>query len=285
MNADVSPTIGYDELFEGITSQAFINEYFNKKPLHLNRKEPAIIEQLLDRRAFLRSLKECENVRAVFPGMMRASIAPNDAHDMYLAGATICATGIDCAVPKIAQLVRDVKSDLSYLGLVTANAYWSPPQNGFEAHIDPRIVTVVQIYGTKNWRFTGVPLAVYPLERPYDDASREEVISAHEKEHGFNEVTLNPGDLLCLPAGCPHSASAENESLSLNIAFDYAGFGIADLVARKVRDLLSEDPSMRHAPFQEYDRHAEEVLERAITLAHEKLTALRGKPDAFLRRY
>jgi ribosomal protein L16 Arg81 hydroxylase len=269
---------GAGVLFPGFTPDVIRRQYFNKESLLVPR---AILDPkaLLDFERFYGALANAEMVRAIFNSMHRASIAPNDAQEMFDAGATICVTGIDLAVPAISQVVKEMQECLGYLGVVSANAYGSPPGAGLSKHYDPRVVTVVQLSGTKKWIYSRAPFERNPLQVAYTDENREGVLTAHNDAVGTTAVELTPGDVLCLPAGIVHEASAGEASLSLNVAFDYIGHGVADRICQFIRRELLLSAELREPEFAisspEQERRRLDAIERAISA----LAGLRGDVD------
>ena len=259
-----------------------LSKYFNIKPLFAPQAISAP-EDLLNVEMFYSALPHTENVRAVFNSMHRASIAPNDAQDMFDAGATICATGIDLAVPAIRNMTEEVRSHLRYRGILSANAYCSPDGAGFSEHYDPRVVTVIQLVGTKGWEFSNAPFELNPLRVGYDNHTRETLLREHNSRVGTNLITLGPGDVLCLPAGTVHQARAGGISLSLNIAFDYIGMGVADIFTQWLRRGLLTIPECREPIFEDSPRHSN-MVERVIEHAEMLISELRHNPTRCFER-
>lgn len=264
-------------LFGRYTITQVIAEYFNKKPLFV----PGAIDkpqELLDLEGFYAALPDTENVRAIFRSMHRASIAPNDARDMFEAGATICVTGIDLAVPAIRKLADAVKLELGYLGILSVNAYCSPQGSGLSEHYDPRIVTAIQLAGTKEWTYSLEPFELNPLRVSYNDDTRAALLRQHNARVGTHTVTLSVGDILCLPAGTVHEARAESTSLSLNLAFDYAGKGMADIFTDWLRRELLNTREFREPCFAKGSYDQEARMKELIARAEEVLGQLHVNP-------
>ena len=182
----------------------------------------------------------------------------------FLAGATICATGLSAETPKLKQLAEALRSGLGFLGSVKANAYWSPDRAGFGCHFDARIACTMQIHGEKTWRISKRPAVAWPPAnaavtaegRPFyvqDGFPRyEDRMADWEKltppaAEDFDEVTLRPGDLLTVPAGSWHAASAHGESFAVNMAFDPRSTfdAVETYLASRLRHLLPH----RNVPF------------------------------------
>ena len=75
------------------------------------------------------------------------------------------------------------------------------------------------------------------------EVEAEEIRATPGNPAVFHEVVLEPGDLLCLPAGTWHSAKGVGPSLALNLAFSRPR--TADLVGAVVQSLLGLDMEWR----------------------------------------
>ena len=104
------------------------------------------------------------------------------------------------------ELMADMEARLGCL--VGANVYLTPPGcTGLKAHWDDVDVYVLQTVGTKHWRIypeannvTARPLGFRPrMHSPDLDSSS---LGAH------TDIVLSPGDVLYLPRGTPHEATA-----------------------------------------------------------------------------
>ena len=116
-------------------------------------------------------------------------------------------------------------------------AYASPDGCGFNTHFDKGIATTLQIEGRKRWRYSTAPAVCCPTDNALVTpgggvryvgrtasslASWERVEDVNQSS--FEEVTLEPGDVLCLPAGTWHDAKAIGRSLALNLSFQPLDF-------------------------------------------------------------
>jgi len=153
----------------------------------------------------------------------------------YDAGKTICVSSIHAGDEALAEFATELKSQLSFSGRVSVHAYLSPPGTGFSfAHFDARIATAIQIEGRKKWRFADRSSIPWPIhngtisengviewQRP-PTPWEQQIKPVMDLE--WTELVLEPGDLLCLPAGTLHEAEAvDGHSLSLNVNFSRTG--------------------------------------------------------------
>jgi Cupin superfamily protein len=252
-------------LLAPITPDAFVRDYWGKKPLYV-KGYPDKYKGLFDGETFIRALSiqsptQEDFLRASFDKKTDSKAMPSPQPDewasnafrasieqavpLFKAGATLCATQIESRVPALVPFVAAIKRQLGYPGKVCFNAYLSPPRTGFNWHFDARIASTLQIEGTKRWRFSNRPAVGWP---PYNGAVRPDgtgqytdpkgpidswaqIAPFDEKDTG--EVLLEPGDLLILPAGVWHDAcGGDTGSLALNLSFTPVSF------TPMVRDLL-----------------------------------------------
>jgi hypothetical protein len=126
-------------------------------------------------------------------------------------GATLVIDQIDRLAPSVERCVGNLERVLRLP--VSANVYasWSAC-SGFDLHWDDPDVVVIQIDGTKEWRVYR-PTEVYPRRRRPDEKHPVDVPPTWQG-------TLGPGDVLYLPRGWWHIASAKNQpSLHLTVGF------------------------------------------------------------------
>ncbi|KIG19163.1 hypothetical protein DB30_04628 [Enhygromyxa salina] len=146
------------------------------------------------------------------------------------AGATICVSRVERRDAQLAELARVTRAQLGYTGVVGVNCYLSHDGCGFGTHFDARTAISIQLEGSKTWRYGQAPAVEHPRANCNIDGDGVPVLRrAHGRtpeaweqpaapdERAFVSVTLEPGDLLCLPPGTWHRAEAHGYSLALNL--------------------------------------------------------------------
>lgn len=174
------------------------------------------VDELVTRRGLRTPFVRMANEGAVLnaarytaPGGFGAEIgdqvSADKALDEFAAGATLVLQGLHRTWTPLAEFTRQLVVDLGHP--VQVNAYITPASaRGFDPHYDVHDVFVIQIAGQKRWRIHP-PVHTDPLRsQPWDD-HRAEVARAAEQRPQIEE-TFSPGDVLYLPRGWIHSATA-----------------------------------------------------------------------------
>jgi ribosomal protein L16 Arg81 hydroxylase/catechol 2,3-dioxygenase-like lactoylglutathione lyase family enzyme len=254
------------QLLFPISPQSFLEQYWQRRPLFI-RGTPEKFQRLFDWDRFHRALEDHENrgigIRVSFdnvsaPGQMSTHL-PISAADvpLYLErGASVCADPIDRGDASLADFAAKVARQLQYVGGVSVKAYASPDGCGFNTHFDKGIATTLQIDGKKRWRYSTAPAVFCPTDNAlvtpgggvrYVGRTASSLASWERVEDvdqsSFDEVTLEPGDVLCLPAGTWHNAKAIGRSLALNLSFQ--PLDVHAFLSFALGGLLKERPDWR----------------------------------------
>lgn len=160
--------------------------------------------------------------------MTRDPMAPGELDARLAAGLTVCITRLSADDPALTAFVDEAVAELRWSGSAWCNCYVSPPQSGADMHWDSQITTTLQITGRKRWRYSTRPSLAWPLRpaqversgriRYFAPLDPDVAPPLTPDELHFEEVVLQPGDLLCLPAGTLHDAKALDTSIALNLA-------------------------------------------------------------------
>ena len=146
---------------------------------------------------------------------------------LFAEGATVIFRGLQDRHKHI-QLLCSALAQQATLQ-TQANIYLTPPQaQGFNIHWDTHDVFVIQIEGSKDWRIYdgGIPLPI-----------RSQKFDSKQYAPGdlLDQFTLHAGEVLYIPRGIMHAASATNEP-SLHITLGFLGYSWAELLI----DVLAE---------------------------------------------
>jgi ribosomal protein L16 Arg81 hydroxylase len=198
-------------------------------------------------------------------------IDPEEIPAALAEGSTICVNDISAADESLARFCQAVRQEMHFAGMTRCNAYLSENDSGVDTHIDTSITTALQLEGRKRWRFGKAPVVPWPRSNAQVQRDGTRVWSlpwvGHEpwerldelQDEDFDEVVLEPGDLLCLPAGTWHRTRAMGDSLALNLAFSPLDF--FTVLCRLIEPLFEGSPAWRGGLPPAYaDGHAAEEV-------------------------
>ncbi|MFM6849050.1 MAG: cupin domain-containing protein [Terrabacter sp.] len=209
-----------------VDPQTFAREHWSRRPLVTQAAElpgaltdlfdPDAVDELVSRRGlrapFLRVARDGRTLgdrEFTQDGGVGATVADQVSDDKLLRlfgqGSTIVLQGLHRTWGPLIDFTQQLAEELGHP--VQANAYVTPSQNtGFSDHYDVHDVFVLQMAGEKRWRLRA-PVHASPLrDEPWTD-HRAAVEEAGRAEPEL-EFTLRPGDVLYLPRGWIHSATA-----------------------------------------------------------------------------
>jgi hypothetical protein len=177
-------------------------------------------------------------------------------------GYTLILDACDQWVPGLAGTTNRLREYVRHP--VLAVLFITPArETGLSVHADPFDIFVVQLAGTKKWEI----FEKMPGQIPRGYLTREQAGECRM------QTTLGRGDVLVLPRGWPHTATAETLSMHLTI-------GIRTLT---VRDLLSFMVSNGRPPSAELDStipYAYQGPSQARPLLQGAVSALMSRVEA-----
>ena len=264
--AGPAPAVSGNELARLIAPTApadFARDRFGRRSL-MNRGEPDRFDHIFGWSRLDAALErgrgiadERFNVTASYAGgeadgsdkaMFRAELG--QVKELLRNGATICITNIHMADPALAEWAQAVRAQLGFTGTVGINCYASPDGAGLPMHFDKRVATTLQISGSKRWTYSTEAAVAWPRENGVWRNGRIEPAQPDPvrppDDMTFEDVELQPGDLLCLPAGAWHAARGIGHSLALNLYF--APRNLFDQIGPLVGEFVGSDPAWRGGP-------------------------------------
>lgn len=253
--ADARPPLGLAELIAPTTVESFAGDYWNTKPLVVHRDDPYYYRDVLtladvDGIVANSSLHDGDlrlvadgtetSITELLPKELEGKVNGLELlYARYRAGATVNLTFLHERWPPVAALCRGLATELS--ASVHGNVYLTPPgTRGLKPHHDTHDVFVLQLHGTKHWRFyptqTPLPLREHPLYQQPEDGAGEPVA----------DFVLRPGDLAYLPRGTVHAATA-NDDVSLHLTVGVTPLVWAHVVRTAAERVLLDDTRFRPA--------------------------------------
>lgn len=241
----------------------FASDYWDRQPL-LSRSADlpggfddlltlADVDELLSRRGlrtpFIRLANEgriLDSNRYTGPGGIGAKVRDQVLDERVLTafadGATIVLQGLHRLWPPLIDFTARLVADLGHP--VQINAYITPPQSqGFADHYDTHDVFVIAVAGRKRWRIRPPIIERPAADDPWTDHADE--VRAAAAQPPIIDTVLEPGDVLYLPRGYLHAATAEGGVCA------HLTVGIHPITRRSIAELLLADidrePTLRTA--------------------------------------
>jgi hypothetical protein len=213
----------------GAAADGFADLYWGREPLLVHGADQGGFRDLLDldgvdellsrrglRTPFVRLARNgavVDSASFTGPGGVGAEIADQVRDDRVAAhfadGTTVVLQALHRLWPPVIDFCTLLAGELGHP--VQANAYVTPPSSrGFSAHYDVHDVFVLQLAGRKHWT-VHAPVHPDPLRtQPWNDHAGAVAARARDDEPAVDTV-LGPGDVMYLPRGWLHAATALGE--------------------------------------------------------------------------
>lgn len=248
-----SPTAGtsLEWLITPVRPDAFFRDYWEKKPLLIQRRQPDFYDSLLtldevdralttlDLRYPNVTLKNANRTVTSADYTVRGdSLDVAKVYQLFEEGATITLAFLDSVIPSLTALCRGLEAEFS--SPFQSNVYLTPPgAQGAKVHFDSHDVFVLQVVGSKSWKTYGTPVEL-PLRTQEFDPSR------HEQGAPTLEFELEAGDVAYIPRGVLHDARS-GDSLSLHITVGVLSYTWSDLLLELVAEASLSNRAFRKA--------------------------------------
>jgi ribosomal protein L16 Arg81 hydroxylase len=238
----------FDDLVNPLTKTTFVERFWGRAPFFIKRNSPGYFDSLIS----LDDVDEMLSSTAFFAGELRVAkdgvvlptgesardeiIDRNYVWSHYLAGATVVFEHLNRKHSRLLRVMSACEEDFRVP--FRANAYLTPPASrGFDLHYDTHDVLILQVAGSKRWQVHDNPLLL-----PHEDQTFRSEWA--QRSRRLAEITLEPGDVLYLPRGFVHSASA-NEATSFHVTVGIRSVTLRDLYQTALRRALVSDPAFR----------------------------------------
>jgi ribosomal protein L16 Arg81 hydroxylase len=254
----LNPHFEFEQLIHPISLDTFFSQYWEKRPLHISRKNPHYYSGLL-------SVKDIDTLlqfaKPKYPrvklgrnkggfsldllaGMETTSIQDYGVpsiqrlYDHYSKGDTLVIYKLEEYWQPLAKLCRDLAAWFSF---PISSTLFLTPQNaqGFLPHFDHVDIFILQVEGSKLWRIynTSPYLSVDEKYQPLVSGD----LPAPEQE-----IYLEPGDFLYVPRGCIHEVLT-TDSPSLHVAVDAYVVTWQDLISSALANISKQTSPFHQA--------------------------------------
>jgi ribosomal protein L16 Arg81 hydroxylase len=243
-------------LLAPVNPREFLTRYWGRRPLYIPGTADKFAELAFDLPALTKAVDHRVPhgyLEVRFVGRDdRLTAGPDHPEDYRPAdGITLQAFRICDRLERLASFCAGIKSGMSLPGTVTMTGYAVPAGMGFRTHFDCQPNFVLQIEGTKRWRFSARPEVAWPPLNVTHAGRATELTDRYPflkvpyppDEREFVEQLLSPGDVLFFPAGTWHQT--ESVDLSLSLTMTCIPKTTADVVDDTLRTSLSRSESWR----------------------------------------
>lgn len=275
-----------------ISQSEFLEQYFGRKPLYVPRvNELAWLYSIEDMDQFLIQHEgDLHNLVRITKNGPRVTV-PGHAGDAktqrafilneFRNGATIKIEQLESRHPELSRLAFELETIFG--GYVFAKPFLTPANyQGLSLHFDTTEVIVIQMEGTKHWKVWDKV-----IDKPSLPMLR--YLKEEELPKPLVDVVLEPGDVLYVPAGCPHVA-VSGDAASLHMSVGIEPVKLYEMLEGYIRIMSEHIPELRElvCPFSdmvELDRVASSLFERMATVPLEgiydayKVSYAANKPD------
>ncbi|MBT2452269.1 cupin-like domain-containing protein [Streptomyces sp. ISL-43] len=238
--ADLLDAIGREELLAQIdesrpriwrglaTSPALfgwddLNNLLSRHPLEPSRLTLAKDRGTIPHETYTTQRASSQNLRNVVPEAL---------HEQLAGGATLVLNSVDELHEDTERTAADLERMLHSTVLTNLYGSWTETQ-GFGLHFDDQEVIVVQLSGRKRWRYyppTRTAALLHDVVRPPRPTSEP-----------YADVVLEEGDVLYLPRGWWHGASASEGTPSLHLTYSVIPTTGVDFFRWFIRSLPAEE--------------------------------------------
>ncbi|XP_055542229.1 bifunctional lysine-specific demethylase and histidyl-hydroxylase NO66-like [Wyeomyia smithii] len=224
-------------IIQPVTVDDFMAQYWEKKPLLVQRNNPAFYSKLLSRSRIDEMLRKhnIEYTKNIDVTSYREGerethnpdgrVLPPDMWSFYEDGCSIRMLNPQTYLPGVYDM--NVKLQEFFHCMTGANFYLTPPNSqGFAPHYDDIEAFVLQVEGRKHWKLYSPRDANEVLPRVSSPNFKQEDIGVP-----ILDVILEPGDLLYFPRGIIHQACTVSGHHSLHVTMSvYQKNSWADLL-------------------------------------------------------
>ena len=240
----------FRQLIAPISEKIFKEEYWEKKPLVIKRKDPQYYQILFSLQCVdellstFSSLSPNVLVAKDGPEVPLKSLIPEGHNSLsieyalreFTNGATLILPQIQETWPALRTFCHRLSAHCS--ARFQINGYLTPRKaQGFGEHYDTHDVFVAQISGAKRWTLLSSSIKLPLSTQPY-------VHNPNESTEVVDEFELDPGDLLYLPRGIVHKAVALEET-SLHLTIGITPILWAQLIQSVVNSAIMNDSIYR----------------------------------------
>ena len=211
-----------DTLLGGLSIEAFLEHYWQKKPLLIRSAIPGFTSPLTPEELMNLACEEEVEARIIlekhgdYPWQLLYGPFEEDFHDMPASHWTLLVQETNRFVPEIATLLDAFRFIPSWR-IDDIMVSYAPKDGGVGAHIDNYDVFLLQGMGHRRWQIMNTPVEEEVILPDLD-------VSILQKFRPDEDWVLSPGDMLYLPPRIAHKGVAQNDCMTFSIGFRAPGY-------------------------------------------------------------
>lgn len=206
-----------DTLLGGLSVEAFLEHYWQKKPLLIRSAIPGFTSPVTPEQLMELSHEEEVEARLVlekggdYPWQLLYGPFEEAFHDMPESHWSILVQEVNRFVPAVADLLDSFKFIPSWR-IDDVMVSYAPKNGGVGAHIDNYDVFLLQGLGHRRWQIMNKPVEEEVILPDLD-------VSILQKFRPDEDWVLSPGDMLYLPPRIAHKGIAQDDCMTYSIGF------------------------------------------------------------------
>lgn len=206
-----------DTLLGGLSIEAFLEHYWQKKPLLIRSAIPGFNSPITPEQLMHLSHEEDVEARLVlekggdYPWQLLYGPFEEDFHDMPESHWSILVQEVNRFVPEVSELLNAFKFIPSWR-IDDVMVSYAPKNGGVGAHIDNYDVFLLQGHGQRRWQIMNKPVEDEVILPDLD-------VSILQKFRPDEDWVLSPGDMLYLPPRIAHKGVALEDCMTFSIGF------------------------------------------------------------------
>lgn len=206
-----------DTLLGGLTIEAFLEEYWQKKPLLIRGAFPDFQSPISRDDILQISQRDDAEARLIlekggdYPWQLLYGPFEEDLSELPESHWTILVQEMNRFVPEIAELLNHFRFIPSWR-IDDIMVSYAPAEGGVGAHIDNYDVFLLQAMGHRRWQIMNDPIHEESLVPDLD-------IRMLENFKAEEDWVLGPGDMLYLPPRIAHNGIAMDNCMTYSVGF------------------------------------------------------------------
>jgi len=228
----------------GMSTETFLNEYWEKKPAFISRNKPDDFKDIFTVEDVSCAVEFASGSNVIYFKDRQLNHEYENIHLAFLHDVSIVINHLDKSWPDVMHYCHRLAP---IFGHMYANMYLTPAGNQTAPpHTDDRDVIIVQVFGHKHWKLWNNPQPLCYKEEQLGKGQPK--LLAEDLGEPMISETLEQGDVLYMPRGYLHEATtSDTTSLHITFAVPTADFAMGHFISEMIDGLARKVPSLRNS--------------------------------------